>query len=315
MSTPFTTFSHSEHPRSSHASSDPHTPGAARSSASNYYALLTVEAPQKQSISKHSLFYVLKGNGTVQLGFQRMNVHAGHYVLVNPGQEATVKSRDEESLVILQVSVSEQSLKSACSAVKARRPDSREDICLSENGRIELCEQVFAAEGTELGVLLEAWGKHVSGEEPPRGILAEDAVRPLAEALVEQQFVAYTQLLQLTSAKLSTKKELYRRLCMARMHMHTHLDEALDLDTLAQVACLSKYHFIRLFKEAFGQTPRQYLIARRLERASSLLINSSKTFHEICQEVGLKDSSSFGRLFKRSFGATPHIYRQMHAAG
>ncbi|MEM9986886.1 MAG: AraC family transcriptional regulator, partial [Bacteroidota bacterium] len=125
---------------------------------------------------------------------------------------------------------------------------------------------------------------------------------------------AYQQMLNLTSAKLSTKRELYRRLCQARAYMHSHLDEVLDLDTLSQVACLSKYHFIRLFKEAFGQTPRQYLIAQRLEQASSLLIHTKKTFHEICQEVGLKDSSSFGRLFKRTFGATPHLYRQMNAA-
>jgi len=314
MSTPITTFSHREHPRSSNAS-DAYTPGATRSSQSNYYALLSLDNSRKLTIGQHSLFYVVKGNGVVQVGFQRMNVAEGQYVLVNPVQEAQLKSQDEDSLVMLHISLTEQSLKDACSAVKAKRPDASHEICLSENGRVELCEQVFASDGTELGVLLQAWSKHAMSQESGRGTLAEETLTPLAEALVEQQFIAYTQLLQLTSAKLSTKKELYRRLCMARMHMHTHLDEALDLDTLAQVACLSKYHFIRLFKEAFGQTPRQYLIARRLERASSLLISSSKTFHEICQEVGLKDSSSFGRLFKRSFGATPHIYRQMHAAG
>jgi AraC-like DNA-binding protein len=125
----------------------------------------------------------------------------------------------------------------------------------------------------------------------------------------------HCQINHLTSAKISTRRELFRRLCHARTYIHENLDSPLELDTLSQVACLSKFHFIRLFKEAFGQTPRQYLISKRLSAASELLIHSSKTFHEICHEVGLKDSSSFGRLFKRSFGATPHLYRQLHAAG
>ncbi|MEL6591163.1 MAG: AraC family transcriptional regulator, partial [Bacteroidota bacterium] len=135
----------------------------------------------------------------------------------------------------------------------------------------------------------------------------------IAEALLSTQYEIFTKINRLTSAKLSTKKELYRRLIQAQEYIHENLHTNLDLDTLSQVACLSKFHFIRLFKEVFEQTPRQYLIACRLERASKLLLNSSKSFHEICLDVGLKDSSSFGRLFKKNFGATPHIYRRIYA--
>lgn len=122
---------------------------------------------------------------------------------------------------------------------------------------------------------------------------------------------ALEQLNRLSSVKLSTRVELYKRLRIATEYVEEHLHLNLDLDTIAEAACLSKFHFIRIFKEAYGQTPRQYIIAKRLERARELLLNSEKSFCDICQEVGLKDASTFGRLFKKTFGTTPGKYREM----
>lgn len=115
---------------------------------------------------------------------------------------------------------------------------------------------------------------------------------------------------RLSSVKLSTRIELYKRLRLATEYVHDHLHLNLDLDTIAEEACLSKFHFIRIFKEAYGQTPRQYIISKRLDRARELLLNSEMSFCEICQEVGLKDASTFGRLFKKTYGATPGKYRE-----
>lgn len=134
-----------------------------------------------------------------------------------------------------------------------------------------------------------------------RGIIFSPVVHP----------PALDRLDRLSSVKLSTRIELYKRLRLATAYVHDHLHLNLDLDTIAEAACLSKFHFIRIFKEAYDQTPRQYIISKRLERARDLLIHSDRSFCEICQEVGLKDASTFGRLFKKTYGTTPGKYREM----
>lgn len=256
------------------------------------------------SSRNYLIVYAADNSCQVKADGRRFELLPGQFMLINPGKEVQVCPVDQPG--IFQIS-----LEPAC--LEHWRKKSSDDLAKKvfphSHGKLELCEQVYQVEDSLLGNALIALARD-QFQRP-----ASQHVYDWPDLLVGHQWQVYQQLQRLTSAKLSTRKELYRRLCKARRFMLDHLDSALDLDTLAQVACLSKYHFIRLFKEVYGQTPRQYLISRRLERASDLLKESDLSFHEICHEVGLKDSSSFGRLFKRSFGATPHLYRRMHAAG
>lgn len=258
--------------------------------------------------------YVIEGEENYRVNHQSYRVRSGEYLIINEGREVLRSLDSEDPVEGLWIHLSRDLIEEVYLEIKSTLPDSEGIRLLDPAGNLELCEHVFKAQESFLGTQLEELGRSVR-QHPNTPVREVNSVaRKLAEGLVRSQWKVYQQINRLTSAKLSTKKELYRRLSMARSYIHNHLNAPLDLDTLSQVACLSKYHFIRLFKEVYGQTPRQYLIKKRLEQASNLLLNSSKSFHEICLEVGLKDSSSFGRLFKRSYGATPHIYRRTHAA-
>jgi AraC-like DNA-binding protein len=83
----------------------------------------------------------------------------------------------------------------------------------------------------------------------------------------------------------------------------------LDVEALAASAFLSRAHFIRSFRAAFGETPHHYLISRRLERAAALLRNTDLTVTEICRAVGLRSVGSFTTSFGRAFGRSPLAYR------
>src|SRR5688572_10720048 len=78
-----------------------------------------------------------------------------------------------------------------------------------------------------------------------------------------------------------------------RAFMDEHFDEPLSLDELAQVAHLSRYHFIRLFQRCFYETPHQYLTRKRLEQAKHLLANSTLSVTDICFAVGFESIGSF----------------------
>src|SRR6201982_2462194 len=85
--------------------------------------------------------------------------------------------------------------------------------------------------------------------------------------------------------------------------------EPLDVDDLARAAGLSRAHFSREFRRAFGESPHAYLLTRRLERAATLLRVTDRSVVEVCMDVGLQSVGSFTTSFKRMFGCTPTAYR------
>lgn len=85
--------------------------------------------------------------------------------------------------------------------------------------------------------------------------------------------------------------------------------EPLSVDDLARAAGLSRAHFSREFRRAFGEPPHAYLLTRRLERAAALLRRTDWTVARICCDVGLSSVGSFTTSFTRMFGRTPTAYR------
>jgi AraC-like DNA-binding protein len=85
--------------------------------------------------------------------------------------------------------------------------------------------------------------------------------------------------------------------------------EPLDVDDLAAAAGLSRAHFSREFRRAFGESPHAYLLTRRLERAAALLRTTDRSVADICLSVGLRSIGSFTTSFTRTFGSSPTAYR------
>src|SRR5690348_2209754 len=88
--------------------------------------------------------------------------------------------------------------------------------------------------------------------------------------------------------------------------------QPLDVDALARTAHCSPWHFSRRFKEAFGETPHQYVLSRRVERAQELLRNTDRSVTDICLDVGFQSLGSFSSAFHRVAGMTPTAYRAIH---
>ena len=78
---------------------------------------------------------------------------------------------------------------------------------------------------------------------------------------------------------------------------------------MARAAGLSRAHFSREFRRAFGESPHQYLLTRRLERAAALLRMTDRSVADICFSVGLQSVGSFTTSFTRTYGVSPTAYR------
>lgn len=92
--------------------------------------------------------------------------------------------------------------------------------------------------------------------------------------------------------------------------MYRQLDRELNLDELAQVASLSKYHFARKFKQLTGHAPIQHFIHLKMQHACQLLDSTQEPIKRIANRVGYHDPHYFSRLFKRVIGVSPLQYRQ-----
>jgi len=100
-----------------------------------------------------------------------------------------------------------------------------------------------------------------------------------------------------------------RHLLRAKDLVDARYFEPLGVDDLAQAAGLSRAHFSREFRRAFGESPHSYLLTRRLERAAALLRTTDHPVAEICLDVGLQSIGSFTTSFTRTFGVSPTAYR------
>jgi AraC-like DNA-binding protein len=103
-----------------------------------------------------------------------------------------------------------------------------------------------------------------------------------------------------------------RHLLRARDLADARYFEPLDVDDLAGAAGLSRAHFSREFRRAFGESPHAYLLTRRLERAAALLRGTDHSVADICFAVGLRSVGSFTSSFTRTFGIPPTAYRAAH---
>jgi AraC-like DNA-binding protein len=107
-------------------------------------------------------------------------------------------------------------------------------------------------------------------------------------------------------------EDLNRRLLRARDAMDRAYAEPLDVRAVAAVAFISEAHFIRTFKQVFGETPHRYLQRRRVERSMFLLRETERSVTHICLDVGFSSLGTFSRMFREIVGETPSHYRQGH---
>jgi AraC-like DNA-binding protein len=137
----------------------------------------------------------------------------------------------------------------------------------------------------------------------------EDRLFEVAKALRKVQIRMQQQMTRVPAKKMSTRTELYRRLLRGKDYMDSFFAGEIQLRDAAGAACVSPYHFHRLFHEVFHETPNQYLQRKRLTQARELLRNCDRDVMEISLDIGFQSSTSFSALFRRSFGCSPREYR------
>jgi AraC-like DNA-binding protein len=101
------------------------------------------------------------------------------------------------------------------------------------------------------------------------------------------------------------KAYLYRRIVQAKLFIDKHFREKINIDDIAEEASFSRFHFIRLFRQAYGDTPHQYLVSLRMLEAEKLMANPNLKIQDICLEIGFESVGTFTTQFTKIHGKAP----------
>ncbi len=102
----------------------------------------------------------------------------------------------------------------------------------------------------------------------------------------------------------------FKRLNAGRDYITDNYQTPLSLSGIAKHSNMSPYHFLRVFKDTYGETPNEFLIRLRVEKAKKMLIMENLSVSEICEKVGYISLGSFSSLFLKQVGMAPTLYRR-----
>jgi AraC family transcriptional regulator len=143
----------------------------------------------------------------------------------------------------------------------------------------------------------------------PDKLFLEDRLYTLFQNLLSEEKKIQKIQQQLPALKSSTKKEIAQRLFIATDYIYTFYGQKISLEELAQACCLSKFHFLRLFKIAFNKTPYQFINEVRVQRAQQLLKKSKLEVKDIAHMTGFDSAATFSRMFYNQSGVYPTQFR------
>jgi len=148
-----------------------------------------------------------------------------------------------------------------------------------------------------------------SSLEYPDSYHSEDG-RTLSEAEAELRMRLQLVTLKRWQLRQETQDEYQNAVNRTLVYIQQHLAEPIDLVRLADIACLSRFHFHRIFKAVMDESPGEYLKRIRLEIAAFKLRTTRHTLAQIADEVGYQSQHSLSRAFHKHFGKSPSAYRK-----
>jgi AraC family transcriptional regulator len=228
--------------------------------------------------------------GFVEIGLQRSDVNrvtydAGEMALCPRQMVQWVRRADAECLV---VSISDAALTAATNT-----PTSQVEL----RGETKLVD-------ARIGALLAAVNAERIAGFPSGHVFLDSVERALAAALIDGHGVRRPspQIFRggLTPSRLRKITEL----------VHTKIDEELTLEQMAEAVSLSVAHFSQMFRKSTGQSPHQFVLKQRIERAKELLRKAEARVIDVAVACGFKTQQHFARVFRQICGTSPTQYRR-----
>ncbi len=269
---------------------------ALRISALNEYK---AEVP----FSGFSAKFVVSGKESYQIKGKQYVVESGEYLLGNANTIATIEINGKTVTQGICIDVSEQIIAEVAS-YHFMQADAINAFIIGE----QFLVNKYKSHNTHLGYALNEINLQLSSGTMHNYLLDDELFYSIAESIIADQRLIYEQFSKLQYKKQATKEALFRQLLEAKDLIDEQYLTDLNIDRIALDACISKYHFIRLFNSTFNLSPYQYIISKRLMHAK-ILILEGQSIPEVAIKMGYADLAAFSKAFKACFGFPPSAVR------
>jgi AraC family transcriptional regulator len=243
--------------------------------------------------------YVVSGEEIYYANDKKYRVKEGEYIIGNDFTKGVVKINQKNPVQGICIDISPQIISEVASYYDLNGTELKEFL---------LSDQFFVnrynIKNTCLGYTLNEINKKIKKGNLLNDLQEKELFYSLAESVITDQRFVFNHLNKMEFIKTNTNEDVLRGLLEAKDYIESNFTEDLSLGQISQQAGISKYHFIRLFKNTFGLSPYQYLKRFRLEAAKKALL-SGKTLKEIALELGYADLAAFSKAFKQNFGYSP----------
>lgn len=255
-----------------------------------------------------SVFSSNSGVGYYSAGGSKLAVGTDTFFISNEGQDYAIDIKQDTPVETFNIHFSTLMLRKLQPALLLKQEqllDGQDKVADEFNfyNKLYWKDDVFR---NTIGVL-----QRKAAEGELNDMMTDELLSALLEHLFVHQSGFKAKADALSVAKQATKTEVLKRLTLATDYIYEHYACAITLDELAATACLSKFHFLRLFKEVYGKTPYQYITGIKISKAAMLLATTVMSVNEIAWAVGYDDTSTFCRSFKRHQKYWPQSYRRL----
>src|SRR5690606_32612259 len=263
------------------------------------------EFEQPLSFKNFSIKYVVEGKEYYCINQNNYAVNSGEYILANSRCEGKILINSSFVVKGVCIDICQNTLSEVLS--NYLQPDAPfPDISLDRFFNTEeFLENRFHSKNTNLGRILSDIGTQLNRNPFAEHKFSNEFYFTLAEKIVEDYKMIFDQIYGIKTIKHQTRKDLFRKLSKGKELIDQNFNEKLNINAVAEYASLSEYHFFRLFKAAFNITPQQYLIKKRLSKASELLQTGNYSVSEVAMATGFSDIYNFSKSFKKHFGTSP----------
>jgi AraC family transcriptional regulator len=252
-----------------------------------------------------SIKYVMQGDELYRLKEWDYLLHQGEYLLCNYHCEGKVSIDSKAHVKGICIDIARDVLSEVVAIHKA--PDSgMADLSLDDFfNSPDFLEHQFQSSQTHLGKELLNLDAILLRNPNGDYQFSKEFFYKLSENILADYIPVVKQLQSIRCVKSATKRDLLKKLAKGKSYIDQYFTTDIDISQIALESNLSQYHFFRLFKNTYGQSPYQYIKQKRMQKANDLLKRQPMPLANLATEVGYSDIHSFSKAFKQFFGKSP----------
>jgi len=250
-----------------------------------------------------SIKYVTSGVEKYYVNGRAYTIKEGSYLLANHFSEGNVEI--DKTVKGICIDIAPDLLSEVVASYR------RSDTPVSDPGldiffnSCDFLENKYECSQTNVGSMLKTVEREAISDPQNKHDFTREFYFGLAENILLDHIPVYRQLQSISSVKPATKKDLYRRLMRGKEFIDLFFIKNISVADVAKESGMSEYHFYRMFKSAFGKSPLQYIIGKRLIRGNDLLKRHQMSVTDVAESTGFSNVQAFSKSFKKYFGSSP----------